>query len=299
MQTAINTATKSENKSEKISAINSLVLFSFRTAQPSTNILNKKASVRISDVAGADKDSARLYNTLLQRKGTIIGRIASLFNATSKKLREKALPHAAGGYYLRAKDVGDVQHAFDDAQAELESLKQELIAVWDTIPRPNLGTFEKDFKMPTAESFASKYSMELEWMKRPASIEGTVLEGVSNETAARVRAQSQRSRDKALKEAHAQPVKELLATLVSTVEQIDGGKRLRSERFENIKRGLAHLKDMNWLELSEIDSLVVALQPCCIDRSEITSDLEKEKVKHRIQEAARVARNTLTDLGIS
>ena len=79
---------------------------------------------------------------------------------------------------------------------------------------------------------------------------------------------------------------------------MDSGKRLRSERFENIKRGLDHLKDMNWLELSEIDSLVVALQPCCIDRSEITDDAEKEKVKQRMQEAARVARSTLTDLGI-
>ena len=214
MQNTLNTSAPAQSKPEKISAINSLVLFSFRTAQPATNKLNKRASKQISDVAGADTGSARLYNTLLQRKGTIIGRIASLFNATSKKLRDKALPHAAGGYYLRAKDVGDVQHAFDDALAELLMLKQELVKDWDTIPRPNLGDFEKDFQMPTAESFADKYCMELEWMKRPASIEGTVLEGVSTETAARVRAQSQRSRDKALREAHAQPVKELLATLV-------------------------------------------------------------------------------------
>ena len=298
MQNTLNTSAPAQSKPEKISAINSLVLFSFRTAQPATNKLNKRASKEIAEEADADAGAARLYNTLLQRKGTIIGRIASLFNATSKKLREKALPHAAGGYYLRAKDVEFVQHVFDDAQAELEILKQELVQDWDAIPRPNLGDFEDDFVMPTAESFTSKYCMELEWMRRPASIEGTVLEGVSAETAARVRAQSQRSRDKALRDAHAQPVKELLATLVSTVEQMDSGKRLRSERFDNIKKGLKHLKDMNWLELSEIDSLVIALQPCCVDRSEIVDDSDKEQVKQRIQEAARVARNTLTDLGI-
>ena len=290
-------ATKKED--EEINRINSLVLFSFRTKQPSVTRLNKRATSDIIAGKQAVKDSARLYNTLLKKRGTILGTISSLFNSTSKKLRSVALSHPAGGYYLRAKDIEYVQTVFDQASAELRKLKAELVRVYDDIPRPYLTGWSDDFNLPDAHTFAEGYSMTLDWMDSPASISGTVLQGVSNEVASRVKAASEKSHETAFREAHAGPIASLLKEcLLPPIEQMTKGKRLRGERFENIKKGVDHLKEMNWLELPEIDTLVEALKPCCIDRADLRNARDKQIAKSNIKEAARVAQQTLKDLGL-
>ena len=131
-----------------LKTINSLVLFSFRTKQPATTALNKRGSAKAACDAGADNKAARLYNRFLESRGTTIGKISTLFNTTSKAMREKALPNAAGGYYLKAKDVDHVQRIFDNAENALDALKAELVAGWDNIPKPKLGTFEQDIRVP-------------------------------------------------------------------------------------------------------------------------------------------------------
>ena len=299
----LNVYQKSENltkhKDPEIKTINSLVLFSFRTKQPSVTRLNKRATRDIIADQNADKDSARMYNTLLKKRGTVLGTISSLFNSTSKKLRSLALSHPAGGYYLRVKDVENVQTIFDEASAQLRQLKAELLCAYDDIPRPYLSGWSADFELPDATTFAEGYSMTLEWMNSPASISGTVLEGVSNEVASRVKASSEKSHAESFREAHGGPIAALLSEcLLPTIEQMTKGKRLRGERFENIKKGVEHLQEMNWLKLPEIDTLVEALKPCCIDRAELKNDRDKNKAKSNIKEAARVAKQTLKDLGL-
>ena len=282
---------------QPLSIINSLVRFSFRTTQPATTALNKRASKRVEATANADKGAARVHNKLLERRGTIIGKIGSLFNSTSKKLREKALPDPTGGYYLRANDVPFVQRIFDDASAKLVTLKAELIAGYDDIPRPRLGDMAGEVYIPTAAEFAARYSITLDWSSKSTPITGTVLEGVSLETAARVRAESQKSDARNFKAAHAEPVRETIALLSETLAAI-GGKRLHDSRFKKIEAAAERLKDMNWLDLPELRQLSAALRPCVVDRGDIKTDADKTAVAARVKEAQRAARQTLEDLGV-
>ena len=274
-----------------LKTINSLVLFSFRTKQPATTALNKRASAKAAIDANADRKSARMYNRFLESNGTLIGKI-------SKAMREKALPHSAGGYYLRAKDVDAVQAIFDEAENKLDQYKAELLAEWDNIPKPKLGSFEQDIRIPDRHEFVGKYSMELQWLRQPASIEGTVLEGVSTETAARVRAESQKSNERSLVAAHAEPVQETLKMLSGAIEHLTSGKRLRNERFEALQAQIKKLDDLNWLELPELKNIANALRPCPSDASTINNGAQKVAAAEVLSDARRIAEQTLKDLGV-
>ena len=281
-----------------LKTINSLVLFSFRTKQPATTKLNRRAGVQAAINNGASRNAARLYNRFLESRGTVIGKISTLFNQTSKKMRERALPNASGGYYLRAKDVDHVQGVFDEALNELDHLKQELLNDWEQLPRPELGQFAQDIKMPSKYEFADAYHMELDWMRQPAAIEGTVLEGVSTETAARVRAESQKSTERSLIAAHAEPVRETLKMLTGAIDHLATGKRLRSERFKALQDQIGRLDDMNWLDLPELKQLTNTLRPCVIDTDQLEDSTDKHKAVSTLSEAQRIAEQTLKDLGI-
>jgi len=289
---------KNTTETQPLTVINSLVRFSFRTTQPATTALNKGASRRLINDAKADKGSTRVHNKLLERKGTIIGKIGSLFNSTSKALRERALPDPTGGYYLKAADVPHVQQIFDTAQAKFSTLLAELMRVYDQIPRPALGAMAGEVYIPTACEFAARYSMVLDWSNKSTPISGTVLEGVSNETAARVRAESQKSEARNFKAAHAEPVRDAINVLSKSLKAVTTGKRLHQSALDKIDAAADRLKDMNWLDLPELRQLSAVLRPCAVDRGEIKTDADKESVAKRIKEAQRAANQTLSDLGV-
>ena len=58
----------------ELKAAQSLVLCYFSTTAPATNALNRSATARAITSAGAERNAARVYNTVLTAKGTAIGK---------------------------------------------------------------------------------------------------------------------------------------------------------------------------------------------------------------------------------
>jgi hypothetical protein len=210
---------------------------------------------------------------------------------------------------VQAKDVDHVQRIFDDGLAKLAEIRREICAEWPALvseARISLGALAYEIEWPTGSDFASRFDISLTWMGQPAAITGTVLEGVSNEVAARVRASSEASVKAALLEAHGSPIRDLLTELIGTasvtgtIDQLSTGKRIRRERFDNIREHAARIKSLNWLEIPELDALVTALESS-VEGIDGDSDLSKSTLDGavgKIKAAKTVAENTLAALGI-
>ena len=291
--------------------INSLVLVKFASTAPSTSVLHKGATANVCATNGAQKKTARVRVTTIERRGTSIGKAAALVNQLSLAIRKVALPCPTieGASYLQARDVDHVQRIFDDGISKLSDIRREICAEWPELvsaARISLGALAYEIEWPTGSDFASRFDISLTWMGQPAAITGTVLEGVSNEVAARVRASSEASVKASLMEAHGTPIRDLLTELIGTpavmgtIEQLSTGKRIRRERFDNIREHAARIRQLNWLELPELDTLVAALESSVhgidgdCELSKSTMDATVSKIK-----AAKVtAENTLAALGI-
>lgn len=291
--------------------INSLVLVKFSSTAPSTSVLHKGATANVCATNGAQKKTARVRVTTIERRGTSIGKAAALVNQLSLAIRKVALPCPTieGASYLQARDVDHVQRIFDDGIAKLADIRREICAEWPELvsaARISLGALAYEIEWPTASDFASRFDISLTWMGQPAAITGTVLEGVSNEVAARVRASSEASVKASLMEAHGTPIRDLLTELIGTpavmgtIEQLSNGKRIRRERFDNIREHAARIRQLNWLELPELDTLVAALESS-VDGIDGDCELTKSTMDatvSKIKAAKVTAENTLAALGI-
>ena len=299
------------NTTTNLSVINSLVLVKFASTAPSTSVLHKGATASVCSTNGAKKKTARVRVTTIERAGTAIGRAASLVNVISQAIRKVALPCPTieGASYVQAKDVDHVQRIFDDGLAKLAEIRREICSEWPALvseARVSLGALAYEIEWPTGSDFASRFDIKLTWMGQPAAITGTVLEGVSNEVAARVRASSEAGVKAALLEAHGSPIRDLLTELIGTgavtgtIDQLSTGKRIRRERFDNIREHAARIKSLNWLQIPELDALVAALESS-VEGIDGDSDLSKSTLEGavgKIKAAKTVAENTLAALGI-
>jgi hypothetical protein len=299
------------NTTNNLSVINSLVLVKFASTAPSTSVLHKGATASVCSTNGAKKKTARVRVTTIERAGTAIGRAASLVNVISQAIRKVALPCPTieGASYVQAKDVDHVQRIFDDGLAKLAEIRREICSEWPALvseARVSLGALAYEIEWPTGSDFASRFDIKLTWMGQPAAITGTVLEGVSNEVAARVRASSEAGVKAALLEAHGSPIRDLLTELIGTgavtgtIDQLSTGKRIRRERFDNIREHAARIKSLNWLQIPELDALVAALESS-VEGIDGDSDLSKSTLEGavgKIKAAKTVAENTLAALGI-
>jgi hypothetical protein len=291
--------------------INSLVLVKFSSTAPSTSVLHKGATANVCSTNGAKKKTARVRVTTIERRGTSIGKAAALVNQLSLAIRKVALPCPTieGASYLQARDVDHVQRIFDDGIAKLSDIRREICAEWPELvsaARISLGALAYEIEWPTASDFARRFDINLTWMGQPAAIAGTVLEGVSDEVAARVRASSEASVKASLMEAHGSPIRDLLTELIGTpavmgtIEQLSTGKRIRRERFDNIREHAARIRQLNWLELPELDALVAALESS-VDGIDGDCELTKstmDSTVSKIKAAKVTAENTLAALGI-
>lgn len=298
------------NTTQNLSVINSLVLVKFASTAPSTSVLHKGATATVCNSNGASKKTARVRVTTVERAGTAIGKAASLVAQINAAIRKIALPCPTieGASYVQAKDVDAVQSIFDDGETKLAEIRREIRHEWPGLvsaARAALGSLAYEVEWPTGADFADRFAITLSWISAPAPITG-VLEGVTNEVAARVRASSEAGVKADLLKAHGAPIRELLTELIGTasvkgtIEQLETGKRVRRERFENIREHAARIKSLNWLDLPELDALVASLNDSVagIDAESDLSKSELDGAVARIKAAKVTAENTLASLGI-
>jgi hypothetical protein len=288
-----------------LTQINSLVLVKLSSTAPSTSTLHKSATAKLAEDNGASKKSARVRATIIERKGSAVGRAAALVSSTQNAIRKFALPCTAieGASYVQAKDIDSVQQIFDDAIAKLAIIRTDIVAEWPALvaaARNDLGQLAWDVEWPTADEFADKFTISLTWLGQPAPISGTPLETVTAETAARVRASSEQAVRADLLAAHGYPVRDLIVNLAESVEQVRNGKRIRQERFDNIRAAADDIAAKNWLALPELDKLVASLRESVEEVTDAASlsKGQRDAAADRIAEAHRKAEQTLADLGI-
>jgi hypothetical protein len=279
----------------------SIVLCFYSTTAPRTTALNKAATARATNSAGAAANAARLYNSVINAKGTAVGRAISLQNLTGTNIRKYGMPCAAGGHYVRVRDVARVQDIFDEAQMDLDSIREDILATYPEIingVRQRLGSFATEVVIPTASEIAQRFSMSLAFTNQPAPIDGPVLSGLSEEVANRVRAESKQQVQDMLHRAHAAPVQDLKDTLLELIDRLRNADRLHMTQFDKLEAEVRRVRGLNVLDLPEITSVLDAAQQVADMRGTLVQREDRITVATAAERVANKADETLNAIGL-
>ena len=293
--------TTQTNNTMQLKTFQSIVLCHFSTTAPATNALNRSATARAVSAAGADRNAARVYNTILTARGTAVGRAISLQQQTGVSIRRCGSLCPTGGIYLRIKDVTEVQNIFDDAQAELDTIREDILATYpDLLVSLNaqLGSFANEVHIPTATEVASKFAMSLTVINQPVAVDGAVLVGLTEEVANRVRADSQRQVTEMLRASHAGPINDLKAVIAEFSDRLRNADRLHFSQFDKLRDEARRVQKLNFLELPEIEEMVLAVADAArIPDGSLTQD-ERVRIAKKAEAASVKADETLAALGL-
>jgi hypothetical protein len=293
--------TTQNNNTMQLKTFQSIVLCHFSTTAPATNALNRSASARAVSAAGADRNAARVYNTILTARGTAVGRAISLQQQTGVAIRRCGSLCPTGGIYLRIKDVTEVQNIFDDAQAELDTIREDILATYpDLLVSLNaqLGSFANEVQIPTATEVASKFTMSMTIINQPVAVDGAVLIGLTEEVANRVRADSQRQVAEMLRASHAGPINDLKTVIAEFSDRLRNADRLHLSQFDKLRDEARRVQKLNFLELPEIEEVVLAVADAArMPDGSLTQD-ERVRIAKKAEAASAKADETLAALGL-
>ena len=285
----------------QLKTFQSIVLCHFSTTAPATNALNRSATARVVTAAGADRNAARVYNTILTARGTAVGRAISLQQQTGVAIRRCGSLCPTGGIYLRVKDVAEVQNIFDDAQVELDTIREDILATYPDLLvslSAQLGSFTSEVQIPTATEVASKFTMSLTVINQPVAVDGAVLVGLTEEVANRVRADSQRQVTEMLRASHAGPINDLKAVIAEFSNRLRNADRLHFSQFDKLRDEARRVQKLNFLELPEIEEVVLAVADAArIPDGSLTQD-ERVRIAKKAEAASVKADETLAALGL-
>lgn len=294
-------AKKVAAKSEaKVSKANSLIMVYYNTSAPRTTVLNRSATGQVISRAQATKHSARVYNTILNTRGTAIGRAISLQNGLGESIRKHCLPCPVGGYYARLRDVETIQNLFDDAVIALDEIKDDIIREFPAIierVRADLGKFASQIELPTASDVASKFTISLRYTSEPTPITG-VLAGLSDEVANRVAAESRAAVGDMLRAAHAGPLADLRRMLNDIADKLRNAERLHLTQFDHLANELRRVAKLNVLDLPEINDVLDKTKHIVSQRREGLSTDDRVDIAVAAESTATLASNLIDSLGL-
>lgn len=284
-----------------LKTINSLVTLTVTTRQPGWSFRDKSATARLREENGGG--SARVLDTIWEKAGPLATASGAITGAAAK-LRDFGLPQKKGGtYYVQRAAIPAIQKVADDALAVLASAKAEIIRDFPAILAANqarVALSGAEVRWPeSGHDLAGKFGLEVRWTSAPAEVSDDVLVGLTDEVAARVRAASRQQVEADLREAHGAPLEELLGQLSDAVRQLGEGKRLRTERFANIKTAAERLRALNWLAIPALDAVAAnvagAVDVAANDAASL-ADAERAALKASLADAERAASAALAGL---
>lgn len=283
----------------QLKTLNSLVMCVFSTTAYGTTRYNRAATVRVANQAGASAEAAKVYNRVVLAKGTAIGKAISLQNRVGVKIRSLGLPCPIGGIYLPVKRIVEAQNVFDDGLAELDVIREDIIAVYPELEakvRSMLAGFANEVEVPTATQVASAFTMTMHILNQPVAV--GEMSGIVDEVANRVRADSQRQAQEMLRQAHAGPVENLQAQLTEFIDKMRNAERLHLSQFDKLRDAARECKALNVLEIPEIDEVVRLAASAAAIPSESLTHNERVDCAVRAEKAAAKADETLAALGL-
>ena len=278
----------------------SLVLAHYATTAPSTTVLNRNATARVIAAANAGSNAARTYNTVINARGTAVGRAISIQQSCGVKLRRLGLPCPMGGIYLRVRDVAQAQNIFDDAVAELDTAREDILSSYPDLlveVTRRLGAFATEVTIPSASEVASRFTMVLTIVNQPVAVDNGVLGGLATEVANRLRADSQRQINDMLRSAHAGPVEDLKRVLAEFSDRLRNAERLHLTQFDKLRDEARRLKDLNILGIPELNDLIEQVAPLCHSPGYVPDQDERVNIAMRAEKVSAKADETLAALG--
>jgi len=289
-----------KKETNKDMSINSLIMVYYNTTAPRTTVLNRSATGQIISRAQATKHSARVYNTILNPRGTAVGRAISLQNGLGESIRRYCLPCPIGGYYAQIRDIVHIQSLYDDAIVSLDEIREDIISEFpDIIERVkrDLGKFVEQVQLPTATEVASKFTINLRYTQSPAPIEG-VLRGVASEVANRAKAESRAAVDEMLRAAHAGPIADLRRVLNEIADKLRNAERLHLTQFDNLASELRRVARLNVLDLPEINDVLSRTTAIVSNKRDGLSQDERVDIARAAESTAQIADQLIESLGL-
>jgi hypothetical protein len=282
-----------------VDTLQSLVMCYFSTTAPATNALNRSATARAIDAAGAAKKAARLYNTVVAAKGTAVGKAISLQQRTGVAIRKLGLPIRIGGIYLPIRRISDAQNIFDDATAELDVIREDILATYpDTVKDVEglLAGFASEVSIPSATEIAARFTMGLTILNQPVPVGD--LKGVVGEVANRVRAESKQQASAMLREAHAGPIVDLKRQLAEFTDALRNAQRLHHSQFDKLRDEVKRVRELNVLDLPEVDEVARLADIAARSPLGDLSTHERVSIAQQAERASEKADETLAALGL-
>lgn len=282
-----------------LKTLNSLVHAHYSTNAFSTTRLNRAATARATAHAGASGDAAKVYNKVVQAKGTPVGRAISLQNRIGVALRKLGLHCQIGGIYLPVKRIQEAQNIFDDGIAELDVIREDILFQYPEMEakvRAKLADFAHEVEIPSATVVASSFQMRLTILNRPVAV--GEMEGVVDEVANRIRAESQRREHELLRAAHAGPVDDLRKQLAEFVKAMRENERLHLSQFDKLRDEARRVASLNVLDLPEVDEVIrLAAAAASMPSTSLTYG-ERDTCARKAEVAMTKADETLAALGL-
>jgi len=292
--------------------LNSILIAKVSTAKPSlTRSLPKQLS-EICRRAGVDEKEVNAPSVKVV-KSELVKEAFKLINGMTPFLRKGkegvtgerlakglAVDEIAGATYIKAREVETIQKEFDARRSNLDRLLNQIGDQYDSLIQSRLaeiGNLAAEVDVPTREDFLSDFSFDMEFRSVDSGVSNDVLNQVSDEVAARLRANNAKVQSE-FKNAHAQPIRTCISELTETIDQLIDGKRLRQERLDKVASVAADMREQNWLGLPDLSSLATKLESLATKKEDLPSAADREKHADKAKAVRSEAKGLLAGFGI-
>ena len=292
--------------------LNSILIAKVATAKPSlTRSLPKQLS-EICRRAGVDEKEVNAPSVKVV-KSELVKEAFKLINGMTPFLRKGkegvtgerlakglAVDEIAGATYIKAREVETIQKEFDARRSNLDRLLNQIGDQYDSLIKSRLselGNLAAEVEVPTREDFLADFSFGMEFRSVDSGVSNDVLNQVSDEVAARLRANNAKVQNE-FKNAHAQPIRTCINELTETIDQLVDGKRLRQERLDKVASVAADMREQNWLGLPDLSSLATKLESLATKKEDLPSAADREKHADKAKAVRSEAKGLLAGFGI-
>lgn len=292
--------------------LNSILIAKVSTAKPSLTRSLPKQLADICQRAGVEKKEVNAP-TVKVVKSELVKEAFKLINGMTPFLRkgkegvtgEKlpkglAVDEIAGATYIKADDVEAIQKEFDARRSNLDHLLRQIGDQYDHLIESRLaeiGNFRFEIEVPTREDFLADFHFDMEFRSVDSGVSNDVLDQVSDEVAARLRANNAKVQNE-FKAAHAQPIRTCIAELTETIDQLVDGKRLRQERLDKVVAAAADMREQNWLGLPDLSGLATKLEGLAAKKEDLPDAAAREAHADKAKTVKAEAESLLAGFGI-
>jgi len=292
--------------------LNSILIAKVSTAKPSLTRSLPKQLTDLCRRAGVDEKEVNAPSVKVV-KSDLVKEAFKLINGmtpflrkgkegvTGEKLKKGlAVDEIAGATYIKAADVESIQKEFDARRSQLDRLLDQIGNQYDSLIRERLaeiGNLAFEVEVPTRSEFLADFGFDLEFRSVDSGVSNAVLDQVSGEVAARLRANNAKVQNE-FKTAHAQPIRTCIAELTETIDQLVDGKRLRQERLDKVVAVAADMREQNWLGLPDLSSLATKLEGLAAKKEALPDAAARESHAAKAEAVKAEAESLLAGFGI-